>query len=96
MRKVMVVLALWASMQAASLSERTVFSAFRQADASVSHFVQLQRTSVTEELDLVIAMGSAKAFPAERRWIVWSEDRQIGLFLQEKTRPVRVYLLAGC
>lgn len=93
MRKVIVALALWASMQAASLPETTVFSAFRQADAGLSHFVQLQRTSVTEEFDLVIAIGSPKAFPAERRWIFWSEDRKIGLFLQKKTRPERVYLL---
>jgi hypothetical protein len=38
-------------------------------------------------------MGGPKALPAERRWIFWSEDRKIGLFLQEKARPERVYLL---
>jgi hypothetical protein len=93
MRKLILALALWASMRAASLPETTVFSAFKQADASLSHFVELQRTTVMEVFDLVIAIGSPKAFPAERRWIIWSEDRKIGLFLQEKTRPERVYLL---
>lgn len=93
MRTVVAFLALWASLQAASVPETAVFSAFRQVDASLSYFAQLQRTSVTEELDLVIAMGSPKALPAEGRWIFWTEDRKVGLFLQEKTRPERVYLL---
>lgn len=93
MRTVIAVLALWASLQAASVPETTVFSAFRQVDASLSHFVQLQRTSVTGEFDLIIAMGSPKALPAEGRWILWTEDRKVGLFLQEKNRPERVYLL---
>jgi hypothetical protein len=94
MRTILLALALWvSSLYAASPSETAVFSAFRQTDASLSHFVQLQRTSVTEELDLIIAMGSPKAFPAEIPWIFWTEDRKIGLFLQEKNRPERVYLL---
>ncbi len=94
MRSVIAALALGASaLHAVSPSETAVFSAFKQVDAGLSHFVQLQRTSVTEELDLIIAMGSPKAFPAETRWIFWTEDRKIGLFLQEKNRPERVYLL---
>jgi hypothetical protein len=94
MRTVIATLALWtSSLQAASVPETAVFSAFRQVDAGLSHFVQLQRTSVTEELDLIIAMGSPKAFTAETPWIFWIEDRKIGLFLQEKNRPERVYLL---
>src|SRR5258708_33227541 len=94
MRTVIVALALWASsVQAASLPETTVFSAFIQVASGLSHFVQLQRTSVTEEFDLIIAMGGPKAFPAEAPWIWWTEDRKVGLFLQEKNRPERVYLL---
>lgn len=89
-----VIVALWASLlHASSPSERAIYTAFRQIDAGLSHFVQLQRTGVTEELDLVIAMGSPKALPAETRWIFWTEDRKIGLFLQEKMHPGRVYLL---
>jgi hypothetical protein len=61
-----------------SPSETAVFSTFRQADTGLSHFVQLQRTGVTEELDPVTAMESAQVFPA---------DRKTGLFLQEKMRP---------
>jgi hypothetical protein len=93
MRAVIAVLALWASLRGSSVPETNVFSAFRQVDASLSHFVQLQRTSVTEEFDLIIAMGSPKALPAESRWIRWTEERKVGLFLQEKSRPERVYVL---
>jgi hypothetical protein len=94
MRTPIVAFVLWSSsLYAAPPSETAVFSAFRQTDAGLSHFVQLQRTSVTEGLDLVIALGSPKAFPAETRWIFWTEDRKMGLFLQEKNRPERVYLL---
>lgn len=93
MRTIIAVLALCGSLGAAPVSETAVFSAFRQADSSLSHFVQLQRSSVTEELDVVIAMGGPKAWPAEGRWILWTEDRKVGLFLQEKNRPERVYLL---
>ena len=94
MRTILVVFTLWASpLYAASPSETAVYTALRQVDASFSHFVQLQRTGVTKELDLVIAMGSPKAFPAENRWNFWTEDRKIGLSLQERNRPERVYLL---
>src|SRR4051812_18028123 len=87
-------LVLWASsLHAASPPDTAVFSAFRQSDRGLSHFVPLQRTSVTEELDLVIAMGSPKAFPEEIRWIFWGEEQKVGLFLQEKKSPERVYLL---
>jgi hypothetical protein len=54
----------------------------------------LQRTGVTEELDLVIAIGSPTALGTEQiPWTWWGEDQKIGLFLQEKARPERVYSL---
>jgi len=82
-------------MRAASRPETAVFSALKQADPTLSHFVELQRASVSEEFDLVVAIGSPKAFPAGHRWMIWSEDRRIGLFLQEKHAPERVYLLGA-
>ena len=94
MRTVIATVVVWAcSLQAASLSETAVFSAFRQVDPGLAHFVELQRTAVTEELDVIIAMGSPKAFPSGVVWIFWTEDQKIGLFLQERNRPERVYLL---
>ena len=80
--------------QAAEPADSAVFTAFRHADAQLAHFVSLRRTEVTEQLDLVISIGSAKTFPPETNaWVWWGEDRKIGLFLQEKARPDRVYLL---
>ena len=80
--------------QAAEPADSAVFTAFRHADAQLAHFASLRRTDITEQLDLVIAIGSAKAFPPETNaWVWWGEDRKIGLFLQEKARPDRVYLL---
>jgi hypothetical protein len=94
MRAVIISLVLGASLlQAAPVPETAVFSTFKQVDAGLLLFVELQRTSVTQDLDLVIAMGSRNAFPAETRWVFWTEDRLIGLFLQEKSRPERVYRL---
>ena len=60
-----------------------VLEVFKQTDAGLTHFDLMQRTSVTKDLDLVIAMGSLKTYGGAT----------IGLFLQEKTHPGRVYSL---
>ncbi len=92
---VVIMLSLWTTfVQAANLDDAAVSLVFKHADAGLAHFAVLQRTGVTEELDLVVAMGSPKARPFEQNpYIWWSKERKIGLFLQEKTRPGRVYLL---
>jgi hypothetical protein len=82
------------ALRAASPSEAAaVFNVFGKADANLAHFVELQRTGVTQELALVIAMGSRDALSGGAATF-WSEDRKIGLFLQEKNHPERVDLLA--
>jgi hypothetical protein len=89
-----IVLLFIASMQAATPADSAIFTAFKQADAALAHFVLLQRAGVTDELDLVMAMGSSKAIPIDQNsptW--WNEDQTLGLFLQEKARPGRVYSL---
>jgi hypothetical protein len=93
---VLVIMLLWgtAFMQAVTPADSAVFLVFKRADAGLEHFAPLQRTGVTEELDLVIAMGSPKALPLEpASWAWWGEKEKIGLFLQEKARPDRVYSL---
>lgn len=88
-------LSLWAAFQqAARPADSVVLLVFKQAEAGMAHFAVLQRTGVTEELDLVIAIGSPMALPiGQTPWIRWSEERKIGLFLQEKMRPERIYSL---
>lgn len=75
----------------ASQSETAVFSSFKQLDTGLSYFVQLQRTSVTEHFDLIMVMGGPKTSRGPSTF--WTEDRKIGLFLQDKNRPEHVYLL---
>lgn len=83
-----------ASMQAAPPTDAPISLVFKQADASLAHFAVLQRIGVTDELDLVAAIGSPKELPIEQTpWTWWREERKIGLFLQERIRPGRIYTL---
>ena len=80
--------------QAAVSVDSAVFLAFRHADPGPDHFSIVQRTAVSEQFDLVVAMGSPKPLPFDRfPWTMWGEQRRIGLFLQEKSNPDRVYLI---
>jgi hypothetical protein len=51
---------------------------------------------VATDLDLVIAIGSPAEWPLDpdSPAIWWDEKRKLGLFLQERARPDRVYSLA--
>ena len=92
MALVLLLLAFWTTvLSAASPADSAVFLAFKNTDPNLTQFVSMQRTGVTDELDLVIAMGTPQGLPMEQiirasRW--GGEVRlQIGLFLQEKTNP---------
>ena len=79
---------------AANPAELAVFGAFRGIDPAVAHFAELRRAKATDSLDVVVIIGSPKPFPSwQNSWTWWSEDRKIGLFLQERDRPERVYSL---
>lgn len=98
MALVLLLLACWTTvLSAASPADSAVFLAFKNTDPNLTQFVSMQRTGVTDELDLVIAMGTPQVLPIEKiiqasRW--GGEVRlQIGLFLQEKTNAGRVWLL---
>lgn len=89
-----IILWLWSAMlQAASPADAAIFGVFKRADPGLAHFAVLQRTGVTEELDLVVAFGTPKSYPIEPNWTWWDEKRKMGLFLQEKVRPGRIYSL---
>ena len=82
---------------AATVADLAVFNVIRQTDPSlVSHNI-VYRNAVSSDLDLVIAIaskaeGAAGSDSIDNLW--WDENRKLGLFLQEKARPDRVYLLA--
>ena len=76
--------------------DSAVFLAFRNADPQLTNFTSLQRAEVNAELDLVIVMGSPASQPFGQvsvNW--WTEVRKIGLFLQDKAQPSRVYALGS-
>lgn len=76
-------------------SDPAIVTAMRSA-ANVDHVVVLQRTSMDEDLDLVIAIGSSRTRPwtyIQQSW-AWSEKTPLGLFLQRRDRPDVVYRLA--
>jgi len=76
--------------QTAASADSAVFLAFRHADPGPDQFSVVQRTAVSEQLDLVVAMGSPKPIPFDQfPWAMWMEKRRIGLFLQEKSNPDR-------
>ncbi len=50
-----IILLSWITLlQAAAPADLAIFGVLKQADAALVHFAVLQRTGVTEELDLVI------------------------------------------
>ena len=95
MAHIATLLLLWVTLlHAANPADSAVFGAFQHTDSAMKYFALLQRTSVSNELDLVIARGSPKNQLLDQpQWTWWSEQQKIGLFLQEKTRPGRVYSL---
>jgi hypothetical protein len=90
-----ILLSLWTTFApAATPADSAVFGVFQQAGTGLAHFAVLQRSGTTKEFDLVIAMGGPNDLGIEEApWLSWSEERKIGLFLQEKTRPGRGYAL---
>ena len=81
---------------AATGADRAVLNVISQSDRALVSGKILYRNAVTFDLDLVIAIGSPADWPLspDSPAIWWSEKQKLGLFLQEKVRPDRVYELA--
>jgi hypothetical protein len=76
-------------------SDQAVFAVLKRASPDQAAFRILRRASVTDDLDLVIALASPKNWPVTNgRIISWTKNHKLGLFLQEKHSPGRVYELA--
>lgn len=80
---------------AATAPDQEVFNVIRQIDPTLVSDKIFYRNVVAPDLDLVIAIGSTAAGAAgsDSTDLWWDENRKLGLFLQEKARPDRVYLL---
>jgi hypothetical protein len=81
---------------AATAPDQAVFNVIRHSDPTLVSERTLYRNVVAPDLDLVIAMGSPPlwALNFDSQGFSWNENQKLGLFLQEKARPGRVYLLA--
>ena len=88
--------ALLTKAQAQRIDDRAVFGVLQRADPTLFEMRVIQRVEVTEELDLAIAIGTPRRWelgpPQDFVW--WSAERKLGLFLQERSNPAKVYTLA--
>jgi hypothetical protein len=76
-------------------ADMAVVAVLKRASAEIAHVQVIRRAAVTENLDLVVAIGSPKNCPLEQgRPVPWTEQQKLGLFLQEKNQRARVYSLA--
>jgi hypothetical protein len=80
---------------AATAPDQAVFNVIRQIDPTLVSDKIIYRNEVAPDLDLVIAIGSTAEWSAgsDSTALSWDENRKLGLFLQDKARPDRVYLL---
>jgi|HubBroStandDraft_1064217.scaffolds.fasta_scaffold119356_1 hypothetical protein len=81
---------------AATTADQAVFTVIQGADPTLVNRRVLYRNAVAADLDLVIAIGSPAEWPLDPNSpaIWWDEKRKLGLFLQVRARPDRVYSLA--
>ena len=93
---VFLVLAWTPSLPEATVADSAVFNVIKRADPALVNQKVLYRNPVAPDLDLVIAMGSPAgwALGPDSPVVWWGEKQKLGLFLQEKTRPDRVYSVA--
>ena len=80
---------------AATAPDQAVFNVIRQIDPTLVSDKIIYRNEVAPDLDLVIAIGSTAEWSvgSNSTDLWWDENRKLGLFLQNKARPDRVYLL---
>ena len=76
-------------------ADRAVGAVLQRSNAEVEQVSVLRRASITEELDIVVALGSPRNFSVPAGPLVlWTGSQRVGLFLQEKLNPGRLYTLA--
>jgi hypothetical protein len=80
---------------AATVADLAIVNVIRQADPTLVSEKIVYRNAVSSDLDLVIAIASTAKEPVQSGpdWFYWDENQKLGLFLQQKTDPDRVYSL---
>jgi hypothetical protein len=78
-----------------SVEDRAIVPLLQRAWLPLKHFIVLRRLPVDEKLNLVLALS--RKFPdalVATDSFMWTPDDRLGLFLQDKRDPGRVYQLA--
>jgi len=78
-----------------SVEDRAIVRILQRAEPSLKHVTILKRLPVSDQLNLVLAIGrpwGGDDVPSEG--FGWSDIVRLGLFLQDRANPSRVYQLA--
>jgi hypothetical protein len=76
-------------------ADRAFIPILRHADDALKSFATVERRQVSDELDLVLVLGSPRRDQMMYgEWPVWSKENRLGLFLQARTDANRVFTLA--
>jgi hypothetical protein len=80
----------------APFRDTAVISAFRRANPQLRDFKTVSRTRADDSLDLLLVRGSPKesGYQPPLGRFSWDKDEWLGLLLQERERPGRVYQLS--
>lgn len=70
-----------------------VIAVLRQSDPALRKFQVLRRTSITDQLDVVLILGGDRWGTLADGSVPWGEREKLGLFLQDRHDPGRVYLI---
>ena len=88
--------ALLATAHAPRINDAAVFGVLQRADPTLFEMRVIHRVEVTAVLDLAIAIGTPRRWelgpPEDVVW--WNTERKLGLFLQERSNPAKVFTLA--
>ena len=84
-------------LQDSNRSDLAVTNVLKRLDRSVADAIVWHRVTLTGEMDLVLAIGRPSAvgfYDVSDGWFGWDSRATLGFFLQEHSRPERVYVLA--
>ena len=78
-----------------SVEDRAIVRVMQRAEPGLKHVTVVKRFPASEQLNLIVALGGSWGgdyVPSES--FTWSNSVRLGLFLQDKGNPGRVYQLA--
>lgn len=75
--------------------DRAVLSVMRSSVPDTGQVRVIERVTLDAELDIVVAIGGTKDWPAAQgHFVWWDEHRPVGILLQRRSRPDLIYKIA--